>query len=159
MDEIHQKRTSYVRIDPPNFVLPLLRSFPSRSLSRLCTVVRCALPMEATNLEWELLAADRSSSPSSSGCRRLSAAATHRRRHTAACLPAAVESAGSPGSRQQAAGGWRRHCRPRRHSLDADEAPPLAAATHRRRHTAVCLPAAAAPAWVSACTGNCLLST
>lgn len=31
--------------------------------------------MEATNLEWELLAADRSSSPSSSGCRRLSAAA------------------------------------------------------------------------------------
>ena len=90
--------------------------------------------MEATNLEWELLAADRSSSPSSSGCRRLSAAATHRRRHTAACLPAAaVESAGSPaGSRQKAAGGWRRHCRPRRHSLDADEAPPLAAATHRR---------------------------
>ena len=35
--------------------------------------------MEATNLEWELLAADRSSSPSSSGCRRLSAAATRRR--------------------------------------------------------------------------------
>ena len=60
--------------------------------------------MEATNLEWELLAADRSSSPSSSGCRRLSAAATHRRRHTAACLPAAVESAGSPGSRRRVAG-------------------------------------------------------
>ena len=60
--------------------------------------------MEATNLEWELLAADRSSSPSSSGCRRLSAAATHRRRHTAACLPAAVESAGSAGSRQRVAG-------------------------------------------------------
>ena len=138
--------------DPPNFVLPFVPQY-------VRTQERCALPMEATNLEWELLAADRSSSPSSSGCRRLSAAATHRRRHTAACLPAAVESAGSTGSRQQAAGGWRRHCRPRRHSLDADEAPPLAAATHRRRRTAVCLPAAAAPAWVSACTGNCLLST
>ena len=55
-------------------------------------------------MEWELLAADRSSSPSSSGCRRLSAAATHRRRHTAACHPAAVESAGSPGSRRRVAG-------------------------------------------------------
>ena len=62
------------------------------------------MPMEATNLEWELLAADRSSSPSSSGCRRLSAAATHRRRHTTACLPAAVVSAGSLGGRRWVAG-------------------------------------------------------
>ena len=64
-------------------------SFPSLSLALPALAAmyeRCfALPMEATNLEWELLAADRSSSPSSYDCRRRTLGQNHKK-HSIALL-------------------------------------------------------------------------
>ena len=72
-------------------------SFPSLSLALPALAAmyeRCfALPMEATNLEWELLAADRSSSPSSYDCRRRTLGQNHKK-HSIALLDPFVSKKG-----------------------------------------------------------------